>query len=217
MFHVEHKGDVLQYLAEAARLISISLSPEQLQKFLTYLSELKRWNATTNLTSIAEDREIIIKHFIDSIAVLQFIDIEPNGSMLDIGAGAGFPSIPLKIVRSDLRMSLVESNAKKVSFIRYITGVLALNNVTAVSATLSHYAVTCARKFDCAVMRAIKIGSWSKEVSSLLKNAGVGIVYRTTPMANGEIPEGARIRDEFSYQLPFGYGSRVFTLISWSR
>lgn len=214
---MEHKGDFSEYLTEAARLISVSLSAEQIHKFMTYLSELKRWNATINLTSLAEDREIIIKHFIDSIAILQFIDIEPNGSVLDIGAGAGFPSIPLKIVRSDLRPSLLESNAKKVSFIRYMTGTLALQHVAAVSTTLSHYAATCAQKFDCAVVRALKIGSWSNQVSTLLKDTGIGIVYRTAPMADAEVPEGARIRDEFKYQLPFGYGSRVLTLISWSR
>lgn len=214
---MEHRSDFSEYLIEAARLISVSLTTEQIHKFLTYLSELKRWNAITNLTSLAEDREIIIKHFIDSIAVLQFIDIEPNGSVLDIGAGAGFPSIPLKIVRSDLRPSLLESNAKKVSFIRYITGTLALHNVAAVSTTLTRYAATCAQKFDCIVVRALKIGPWSQQVSTLLKDTGIGIVYRTTPMTDAEVPDGARIRDEFRYQLPFGYGSRVLTLISWAR
>jgi 16S rRNA (guanine527-N7)-methyltransferase len=214
---VEHKRDCSQYLTEAAQFISVSLSTEQIHKFLTYLLELKRWNATTNLTSLGEDREIIVKHFIDSIAALQFINIEPNGSILDIGAGAGFPSIPLKIMRSDLRPSLLESNAKKVSFIRYITGTLALHNVTAVSTTLTSYAATCAQRFDCLVVRALKIGQWNQQVSRLLKDTGVGIVYRTAPMTDTEVPDGARIRDEFRYQLPFGYGSRVLTLISWSQ
>jgi 16S rRNA (guanine527-N7)-methyltransferase len=212
---VEHKKDVSEYLAEAARLISVSLSSEQIHKFLAYLAELKRWNAVTNLTSLVDDREIIIKHFIDSIAVLQFIDIEPNGSVLDIGAGAGFPSLPLKIVRSDLRPSLIESNAKKTSFIRYITGTLVLQNVVTVSTTLNRYAATCTQKFDWTVVRALQISAWSRQVSLLLKDTGVGIVYRTTPMAATEVPEGARINDEFMYQLPFGYGSRVLTLISW--
>ena len=134
---MEHKRDFSEYVTEAARLVSVSLSKEQVDKFSTYLTELKRWNATTNLTSLAEDQEIVVKHFIDSIAILRFIDIELHSSVLDIGAGAGFPSFPLKIVRSDLRPSLLESNAKKVSFIRYITGILALHNVAAVSTTLA--------------------------------------------------------------------------------
>lgn len=214
---MEHKGGFSEYLTEAAQLISVSLSTEQIDKFSTYLSELKRWNATINLTSLVEDHEIIVKHFIDSIAILQFIDLEPHGSVLDIGAGAGFPSLPLKIVRSDLGLFLLESNAKKVSFIRYITGRLALHNVTAVSTTLASFAATCTQKFDCGVVRALKIGPWSKQVSTLLKNTGIAVVYRTTPMTAGELPEEAQIRDEFRYQLPFGYGSRVLTLISWSR
>ncbi|MET0516526.1 MAG: 16S rRNA (guanine(527)-N(7))-methyltransferase RsmG [Nitrospiraceae bacterium] len=214
---MEHNRDFSEYVTEAAKVVSVSLSKEQVDKFSTYLTELKRWNATTNLTSLAEDQEIIVKHFIDSIAILRFIDIEPHSSVLDIGAGAGFPSIPLKIVRSDLRPSLLESNAKKVSFIRYITGILALHNVAAVSTTLARFATTCTQRFDCVVVRAFRIGHWNRQVSTLLKDGGIGIVYRATPMPDGEVPEGAQIRDEFRYQLPFGYGSRVFTLISWSR
>ena len=96
------------------------LEPTQLDQFVTYWRELKRWNSRMNLTSIRTDREIIIKHFLDSLSVLQYFDIKPGDSVIDIGTGAGFPGLPIKIYIPDIKLVLVEPSLKKVSFLRFL-------------------------------------------------------------------------------------------------
>ena len=96
------------------------LEPVQLDQFVTYWRELKRWNSRMNLTSIRTDREIIIKHFLDSLSVLQYFDIKPGDSVIDIGTGAGFPGLPIKIYIPDIKLVLVEPSSKKVSFLRFL-------------------------------------------------------------------------------------------------
>lgn len=88
---------------------------EILEKFIIYLNELKKWNKTYNLTSIEDDVAIIIKHFLDSLLYLCFIP-EKQLSIADVGSGAGFPGVPIAIVRPDLKITLIEPSWKKVRF-----------------------------------------------------------------------------------------------------
>ena len=92
------------------------LEPVQLDQFVTYWRELKRWNARMNLTSIRKDREIIIKHFLDSLSVLQCFNIKPGDSVIDIGTGAGFPGLPIKIYIPDIKLVLVRTLIKEGKF-----------------------------------------------------------------------------------------------------
>ena len=97
-----------------------SLNPLQQQQFATYWSELKRWNAQINLTAIRDDHEIIIKHFLDALSVMHHFSIKAGDRVIDIGTGAGFPGIPLKIYIPDIQLTLVESSSKKGSFLRFL-------------------------------------------------------------------------------------------------
>lgn len=108
---------------------NINLSTEQVKKFEIYANLLKEWNNKFNLTSILEDDEIIIKHFIDS--VLPYKHIKNNSKIIDIGAGAGFPSIPLKIINDTIELTLIDSVNKKVDFLNYLINELGLNNCIA--------------------------------------------------------------------------------------
>ena len=96
------------------------LTRNQQVQFVAYWCELKRWNSRVNLTSIREDHDIVVRHFLDSLAVLQHFPIEAGDSVVDIGAGAGFPGLPLKIYAPDIQLTLVESSSKKVSFLQFL-------------------------------------------------------------------------------------------------
>lgn len=100
------------------------LDPVQVDQFVIYWSELKRWNSRMNLTSIRTDQEIIVKHFLDSLSVLQYFDIKPGDSVIDIGTGAGFPGLPIKIYIPDIKLVLVEPSSKKASFLRFLVSQL---------------------------------------------------------------------------------------------
>ena len=117
-------------LREGARAVGVSLSREMIQKFLVYLKELKEWNQKANLTSIKEDNAIIIKHFIDSLSLVPYLPFE--ASLLDMGSGAGFPGIPIKIAKPSLKVTLLEATRKKVNFQRHLVRILMLAGICSV-------------------------------------------------------------------------------------
>jgi 16S rRNA (guanine527-N7)-methyltransferase len=112
-------------LGTQALQINVELSNQQLAQFDVYKNELLQWNAKTNLISENSSREIITRHFLDSLTALQFIQ-KPNARMIDVGCGAGFPSLPLKLARPSLELTLLEANRKKVSFLKHIIRLLNL-------------------------------------------------------------------------------------------
>jgi len=160
------------------------LSEAQIKLFKTYLEELKRWNRVHKLTAIEEDREIVIRHFVDSLT-LSFcfkekgINIEGK-SVCDVGSGAGFPGVPLKIYYGDkIELTLIESTAKKCSFLEYVKVKLGLD-----------YKVVCKRaeeveeSFDLVVCRAL---GKLEEVLPLLERLSKEFVFI---MKGREVPEG---------------------------
>lgn len=115
-------------LTQAAQQLGIALSDMQSEQFDVYQNELLKWNAKTNLISEKSSKEIVKRHFLDSLTALQFID-KHNARILDIGSGAGFPGIPLKIAFPNLQLYLLESNRKKVSFLKHIIRLLGLTEM----------------------------------------------------------------------------------------
>lgn len=121
--------ELSQILRTGANEIGTPLSAPQVDKFALYLSELKRWNKKINLTSLNEDREIVVKHFLDSLTPLSHI---PMGSfIMDLGSGGGLPGIPMKIARPDIRILLLDSTGKKVSFLNHMITLLKFKNARA--------------------------------------------------------------------------------------
>ncbi len=118
------------YLIEGAKELGVGVSEKDADLFFEYLENLKTWNDKINLTSIKNDRDIIISHFLDSISVAPLI--EDGKRVLDIGSGAGFPGIPLKIVRPGLEVTLLDSVNKKVSFMNDTIRKLGLKRIKAV-------------------------------------------------------------------------------------
>ena len=104
------------------------LTNSQVSLFTIYWENLKLWNSKINLTSIRDDHEIIMKHFLDSVAVLNYFVVQENDLVVDVGSGAGFPGIPIKILRPNLDLTLVESVSKKASFLKFLKTRLELEN-----------------------------------------------------------------------------------------
>jgi 16S rRNA (guanine527-N7)-methyltransferase len=114
---------------EGARAMNMHLERSQIDQFAMHAKELVAWNQSVNLTAITDPIEIAVKHFLDTLALSPFI---PTGSrVLDIGSGGGFPGIPLKIVRPDLHVMLIDGTRKKVSFQKHIINTLALEDIEA--------------------------------------------------------------------------------------
>ena len=105
-----------------------SLTNSQVSLFTIYWENLKLWNSKINLTSIRDDHEIIMKHFLDSVAVLNYFVVQENDLVVDVGSGAGFPGVPIKILRPNLDLTLVESVSKKASFLKFLKTRLELEN-----------------------------------------------------------------------------------------
>ncbi len=119
--------DITAILLKGAEQISITLTSQVLESFLFYIKELKKWNQRINLTSLTTDRDIAAKHFLDSLTIVPFL--QGAARVLDIGTGAGFPGLPLKILSPSLELVLLESSQKKCSFLRHITRGLKLAGV----------------------------------------------------------------------------------------
>ena len=116
----------------AEEILNLVLTPEQIHQFEIYLEELIIWNEKFNLTSIKEPQEIVFKHFLDSLSCLSVIPKESQQtsfSLIDVGSGAGFPGIPLKIVYPRIRLTLVDSVGKKIDFCKHIAVTLGLKDV----------------------------------------------------------------------------------------
>lgn len=115
---------------EQALKFNIELTDEMIEQFMKYKSLLKEWNEKINLTAITEDREIIIKHFVDSLTIAKYIP--ENAYMIDVGTGAGFPGIPIKIFRKDVKIVLLDSLNKRLNFLNEVIKELGLEGIETV-------------------------------------------------------------------------------------
>lgn len=119
-----HPMDLLQ---EGATALGLQLPPQTQEQFRIYLEELQRWNARVNLTGLKTDRDIVSKHFLDSLAILPYLG--DAASLGDLGSGPGFPGLALKLARPALNLTLVEARAKKAAFLQYLVSLLQLQGV----------------------------------------------------------------------------------------
>lgn len=145
-------------LAGARALLNLELTPAQLAAFQIYSDELRAWNEKFNLTAITNPTEIQVKHFLDSLTLLKALPPDsPRLSLIDVGAGAGFPGLPLKIVNPALQLTLVEATGKKAKFCEHIAQRLNLTGVTVVHARAEEAGQQRPHRerYDWAVARAV--------------------------------------------------------------
>ena len=193
-----------ELLKEGLRELDIAFSEEQIQAFMVFLAELKKWNRTYNLTGIREDKDIVEKHFLDSLLYLKAM---PEGAIkvADIGTGAGFPGIPIKIIRPEIEMYLIESSGKKVAFLRHVVKKIGLDRIEVIEKRVEE--VKSGRELpspvDIAVTRALfSIREFIKKSSHLVKEGGE-LILNKGPKVSEELKVLKDIRYEiFTYTLP---------------
>lgn len=209
-------------LSVHAKEFGFSLSQDSIAKFDLYLRELKSWNQKFNLTAIKEERDIVIKHFLDSLTPLRLI--KPGSTMLDIGSGAGFPGIPLKILEPSLNVTLLDSVNKKVTFMKHIIAELGLTGIEAVHGRAEELGKTRKGRFDVVISRALtNLPDFIKLGEPFLTPDGILIAMKGS-RANEEVKEAAkvlgqkkmRIRDIVRLSLPSGAGERGIVILERS-
>ena len=125
------KEEFSKIIYEYSNEIGISLNEKQVKQFYDYMKLLLEWNEKINLTAITEPEEIILKHFIDSMTIAKYI--EEGSNLIDVGTGAGFPGIPLKIIRKDIEVTLLDSLNKRINFLEEVIARLELNQIKAIN------------------------------------------------------------------------------------
>jgi 16S rRNA (guanine527-N7)-methyltransferase len=177
----------LDLLNDGARSLGIELPARASEQFLLYLSELKRWNARVNLTALKTDREIVSKHFLDSLAILPFLG-EP-ASLADLGAGAGFPGLALKLARPDLALTLVEPREKRAAFLEYLAACLKLGQV---EVSRDHLTPALARqrgpRFQAVVSRAtFQLTRFLELAAPMLLPGGLALALKGPHLIGNEL------------------------------
>ncbi|RIN35441.1 16S rRNA (guanine(527)-N(7))-methyltransferase RsmG [Staphylococcus succinus] len=212
----------VEWLTKQLSTHGIELSNEQRQQFQTYYQMLVEWNEKMNLTSITEEHEVYLKHFYDSIAPSFYTDLTQPLTICDIGAGAGFPSIPLKIIFPNLHVTIVDSLNNRIHFLNQLAEALGLENVSFVHDRAETYGKGVYREsYDIVTARAVaRLSVLSELCLPLVKKGGQFIALKSSK-GEEELAEagfgigvfGGKVQDTISYELPEDAGERQMIII----
>jgi 16S rRNA (guanine527-N7)-methyltransferase len=210
-------------VAQEAQTMGLQLSAGEIDSFVLYAAELKKWNSKVNLTAITKDKEIAVKHFVDSLSLAPYITA--SDCLLDIGSGAGLPIIPLKIIRPEITMVSVDAVAKKIHFQRHIIRLLNLQNIEAIHARIEEFHKTHAHSFSIITSRAFtRLDRFVSLAAPLLSEGGTLIAMKGDHAeceiaASDETFEagGFAVTSTHRYTLPLGMGERMLTFIKQSK
>ncbi|MDQ1143394.1 16S rRNA (guanine527-N7)-methyltransferase [Bacillus sp. SORGH_AS 510] len=201
----------------------ITLTDKQLDQFQTYFETLVEWNEKMNLTAITEKHEVYLKHFYDSIAASFYFDFTKPFHLCDVGAGAGFPSIPLKIVYPHIEVTIVDSLNKRISFLNHLANVLQLENVHFVHDRAETFGVnpTYRESFDVVTARAVARMSVLSELCLPLAKVGGTFIAMKAAHAKDELEVGqkaittlgGKLEKVFTFTLPLEESERNILII----
>ncbi len=168
-----------EVLATGVQELGIDLNTEQIDTFFIYIAELKKWNRKINLTAITEDQDMVIKHLLDSLSYKAGFSPAPGLKLLDIGSGAGFPAIPLKIACPELAAVLVESIKKKAAFLRHVIRTLKLTGINVIDKRTEEIVDSLQAAFDVVTARAFAdMGAALAAGTPFLKLGGIMVLSR---------------------------------------
>ncbi|HOK42543.1 MAG TPA: 16S rRNA (guanine(527)-N(7))-methyltransferase RsmG [Thermoclostridium caenicola] len=212
----------MELLSEGAKALGLDLGKEKQDQFGAYTRLMLEWNDKINLTAITEEKEIIIKHYLDSLSICGLAEL--NGkTLIDVGTGAGLPGIPLKIVEESLTVTLLDSLEKRVKFLREVIGQLSLKGIEAVHGRAEDYGVKpdFREKFDLAVARAVADLPVLCEYCLPFVKPGGFFIAMKGPSVEQELEEsgkalsvlGGEVADVRKLVLPFSEYERSIVLI----
>lgn len=170
------KEEFSNKLKDSMKKINIEITEKQVDDFYNYMNLLLEWNEKINLTAITEENDIILKHFVDCGTILKYI--KDNSSIIDIGTGAGFPGIPLKILNNSLKITLMDSLNKRIIFLNNVIDELKLSNIEAIHARAEELArnKNYREKYDISTSRAVaNLSTLSEYMLPFVKKDGIAI------------------------------------------
>lgn len=215
-------NNAINLLDKYCKDIEINLAIENLQKFKIYLEFLLEYNKHTNLTSITEPTLIAIKHFLDCLLVSKAVKISPNDTVIDIGTGAGFPGIPLKIQTPEIQVTLVDSREKRINFLKELSDKLGIHpEILSTRAEDLGKRDEYRQKFNIAVSRAVASLNILCEYCLPFVNVGGHFIALKGPNPEDEITNaknaitklGGEIEKVEKFELPEGNGKRSILVI----
>lgn len=211
------------YLKRACESVGIFPTEKQVQQLLKYYEILTEWNRVMNLTAITEFEDVVLKHFADSFSLHRICDLTLDKTLLDVGTGAGFPGIPLKIVFPQLRVTLLDSLNKRIKFLDHVIAELGLYDITAIHGRAEDYArrEEYREQFDLCVSRAVaNLASLSEYCIPYVKTGGCFIAYKSgkseEEIQNAERAInllGGSLRKVEEFILPGSDISRCFVIV----
>ena len=171
-------GELETILKSGADEVGVQLNRHMIEMFELYLVELKGWNQKINLTSLKDDKSIIIDHFIDSLSVVPYLPA--TGRLLDAGSGAGFPGVPIKIARPEIDITLLESKRKKINFLKQVILLLNLSHTTVLHGRIESFVPgENIPLFDIIIARAFtRLEPLLKLARPLLQNGGYVVAMK---------------------------------------
>lgn len=210
-------------LIQGGKEIAVELNDNHVRVLLKYLEQIKTWNEKINITSIEDDKEIIKKHFLDSLAGLKFVGTTLPGKMIDIGTGGGLPGLAIKIVKPESDITFVDSSGKKIKVLESICTTLGINNYQTISANIEKLGrdTLYREKFNIVLSRAVAPLNVLLEYGlPLLRPNGKMIIYKG-PSVDKEVENstnalevlGGEIKEKSYFYLPFSDYSRVILVV----
>lgn len=213
----------LEKFKNGLQQLHIELSEKQMEQFLQYYEMLIEKNKVMNLTAITEFDEVVEKHFLDSVSLTQQLDLHQSLKVLDLGTGAGFPGIPLKIVFPELEITLMDSLNKRVLFLQDVISSLQLQNIEAVHGRAEEAAKNkkYRESFDLCVSRAVaNISTLSEYCLPFVKIGGSFISYKSSTIEDelkdgkkGIAILGGKVKDVYKFTLSDSKLQRSFVII----
>lgn len=192
--------------------LGIILSEQQIEQFILYYEMLVEWNNVMNLTAITEYDEVMKKHFIDSISLIKAYDVSKSVSVIDVGTGAGFPGLALKIAYPELKVTLLDSLNKRIQFLNAVIEKLRLTGVDTVHGRAEDFAGAgkLREKYDLCVSRAVaNLSTLSEYCLPFVKVGGKFISYKSEKIAEEKEAAknaikllGGRVTDQVEFVLP---------------